>query len=84
MGRYHYGFPLVVRKLLKEYSLDKFLQRRTKNNGLAYSLIDIVCLLVCEMPLDQASKLSNYKNQGYYLGLSKTGLHQIYRTLDHL
>ena len=84
IGRYYYGFPLVIKKLLKEYSLDKFLQRRRKNNGLVYNLADSVCLLICERFLDPVSKLSNYKNQGDYLGLSKIGLHQIYRTLDHL
>ena len=83
-GRYYYGFPLVVRKLLKEYSLDRFLQRRTKNNGLGYSLTDSVCLLICERLHDPVSKLSNYNNQDDYLGLAKIELHQIYRTLDQL
>jgi transposase len=83
-GRYYYGFPLVVRKLLKEYSLDRFLQRRTKNSGLGYSLTDSVCLLICERLHDPVSKRSNYKNQGDYLGLAKIELHQIYRTLDQL
>lgn len=36
-GRYYYGFPLIVRKLLKEYSLDRFLQRRTINSGMMNS-----------------------------------------------
>ena len=83
-GRYYYGFPLVVRKLLKEYSLDRFLQRRTLNSGLGYNLTDSVCLLICERLHDPVSKLSNYKNQDDYLGLAKTELHQVYRTLDQL
>ena len=83
-GRYYYGFPLVVRKLLKEYSLDRFLQRRASNSGVGYNLTDSVCLLICERFHDPVSKLANYKNQDDYLGLSKIELHQVYRTLDHL
>jgi transposase len=83
-GRYNYGFPLVVRKLLKEYSLDSFFQRRINNSGLGFNLIDSLCLLICERLHDPVSKRSNYLNQTDYFGLAKTELHQIYRTLDHL
>ena len=84
LERYYYGFPLVVKKLLKEYSLDKFLDRQANNKGLRFSLTDSVSLLICERLHDPVSKLSNYKNQNDYLGLSKVELHQIYHTLDHL
>ena len=48
IGRYNYGFPLVVRKLLKEYALDGFLQRRINTKGLGFNLADSVSLLICE------------------------------------
>jgi transposase len=83
-ARYNYGFPFVVHKLLKEYSLDKFLQRRINTSGLGFNLIDSVSLLICERLHDPVSKRSNYLNQTDYFGLAKTELHQIYRTLDHL
>lgn len=84
IDRYYYGFPIVVKKLLKEYLLDKFLERQTNNKGLGFSMTDSVSLLICERLHDPVSKLSNYKNQNDYLGFSKIELHQIYRTLDHL
>lgn len=48
IGRYNYGFPLVVRKLFKEYALDGFLQRRINTKGLGFNLADSVSLLICE------------------------------------
>jgi transposase len=84
IGRYYYGFPLVVRKLLKEYSLDRFLKRRINSKGLGFNLADSLTLLICERFHDPVSKRSNYMNQVDYLGLDKIELHQIYRTLDQL
>jgi len=84
LSRHNFGFPLVVKKLLKEYSLDSFLDRQTKKSDLGFSLTDSVSLLISERFHDPVSKLSNYNNQNDYLGLSKIELHQIYRTLDHL
>lgn len=82
--RYYYGFPLVVRKLLKAYSLDLFLNRRTNTHALGFDLVDSVVLMICERLHDPVSKRSNYFNQNDYLGLNSTALHQIYRTLDQL
>jgi transposase len=84
IGRYNYGFPLVVRKLLKEYALDGFLQRRINTKGLGFNLADSVSLLICERLHDPVSKRSNFINQSDYLGLDRIELHQIYRTLDQL
>lgn len=84
IGRYNYGFPLVVRKLFKEYALDGFLQRRINTKGLGFNLADSVSLLICERLHDPVSKRSNFINQSDYLGLDRIELHQIYRTLDQL
>jgi len=83
-GRYNYGFPIVVDKLMKEYRLDDLLRRRIANNGLEYDLADSVRLLICERLHDPVSKLASFINQRDYLGLSRIELHQIYRTLDQL
>lgn len=83
-GRYYYGFPLVVKALLKIYSLDTFFDGITRNKGLGFSLSQCISLLISERLHDPLSKLSNYKNQGDYLGLAHVGLHQIYRALDYL
>jgi len=84
LGRYYYGFTMVVRKLLKEYGLDIYLNRLSYNKSLGFSLTNSVSLLISERLHDPVSKLSNYKNQRDYLGFTEIGLHQIYRTLDHL
>jgi len=84
LGRFNYGFPLVVKQLLKAYSLDTFFDGISRNKNLGFNLKESIILLISERLNDPVSKLSNYKNQIDYIGLSKIELHQIYRTLDHL
>lgn len=84
LDRFYYGFPLVVKQLLKAYSLDTFFDGVSRNKNLGFSLKESVTLLISERLHDPVSKLSNYKNQSDYIGLSEIELHQIYRTLDHL
>lgn len=84
LGRYYYGFPLIVSALLKVYSLDVFFDRVARDKGLRYSLTQSITLLISERLHDPVSKLSNFKNQGDYLRLDNIELHQIYRTLDQL
>ena len=84
LSRFNYGFPLVVGQLLKAYALDTFFNGVSRNKNLGFSLKESVSLLISERLHDPVSKLSNYKNQNDYIGLSAIELHQIYRTLDHL
>lgn len=84
ISRFYYGFPLIVRKLLKEYSLDTFFDRITRNKDLGYNLTESIILLISERLHDPVSKLSNFKNQNDYIGLESLQLQHIYRTLDHL
>jgi transposase len=84
IARFYYGFPLVVKELLKIYSLNTFFDGVTRNKSLGFNLGQSIALLISERLHDPLSKLSNYKNQSDYLGLAKIELHQIYRTLDYL
>jgi transposase len=84
IGRYYYGFPLVVGELLKAYSLDRFLDGITRNKSLGFNLRESMTLLISERLHDPASKYSNYINQYDYIGLTELKLYQIYRTLDQL
>lgn len=84
LNRYYYGFPMIVKKLLKTYNLESFFNRITKNKDLLFNLFESVTLLISERLHDPVSKLSNYKNQNDYFGIKHIDLHQIYRTLDHL
>lgn len=83
-GRFMYGFPLIVQKLLKEYSLDRFLDGLTRTKSLGFDMKESVILLISERYHDPVSKFANYQNQKDYIGLSELQLHQIYRTLDQL
>jgi len=84
VARFYYGFPLVVKELLKTYSLNTFFDGVSRNKSLGFNLTHAVNLLISERLHDPLSKRSNYKNQFDYLGLSPLELHQIYRTLDYL
>jgi hypothetical protein len=48
MGRFYYGFSLVVNKLLKTYSLDTFFDGVTRNKGLGFSMTESIKLLISE------------------------------------
>jgi transposase len=82
--RYNYGFPQVVRKLLKIYKLDSFLERISKNKGLGFSLADSLTLLLSERLQDPVSKYASHTNQRDYLGIPNIELQWIYRSLDYL
>ncbi|MFN8254235.1 MAG: IS1634 family transposase [Bacteroidales bacterium] len=84
LGRFYYGFPMIVRRLLTIYSLDTFLNGITRNKSLGFSMLESVILLISERLHDPVSKLSNYNNQSDYIGIEQMELHQIYRTLDYL
>ena len=84
LGRYYYGFALVVRRLLEEYGLDNFFDRIGRNKDLNYSLTQSVLLMVSERLHDPVSKRASYENQTEYLGIEHLELQYIYRSLDHL
>lgn len=82
--RYNYGFVQVVRKLLKIYKLDSFLENISKNKGLGFSMVDSLTLLLSERLHDPVSKYSSYTNQRDYIGIPPIELQWIYRSLDYL
>jgi transposase len=84
IGRFYYGFPMIVRRLASIYSLDTFFNGVTRNKSLGFNMLESLVLLISERLHDPVSKLSNYKNQSDYIGIEQMELHQIYRTLDYL
>ncbi|MBU0487066.1 MAG: IS1634 family transposase [Bacteroidetes bacterium] len=84
LGRFNYGFPLIVKQLMNVFALDRFLNGITRNKDLGFSMAQSIALLISERFNDPVSKLSNYKNQLDYIGIAEIELHQIYRTLDYL
>lgn len=84
LGRFYYGFPLVVKQLMHVYSLDRLMGGISRNKDLGFDMAQSVALLISERFHDPVSKLSNFKNQSDYIGLEQIELHQIYRTMDYL
>jgi transposase len=84
LGRYYYGFTLVVQRLLGEYGLDNFFDRIGRNKDLNYSLTQSVLLMISERLHGPVSKHASYHNQAEYLGIGHLELQYIYRSLDHL
>ena len=84
LGRYYYGFALVVQRLLAEYGLDQFFDRLSRNKDLNFSLTQSVMLMISERLHDPVSKYASYQNQSEYLGIEHLELQYIYRSLDHL
>lgn len=82
--RYNYGFPQVVKKILKVYKLDNFFGRITRDKNLGFNLADSLTLLLSERLHDPVSKRASYTNQRDYLGLPQIELQWIYRSLDYL
>ena len=82
--RYNYGFPQVIKKILKIYKLDNFLERTSNNKGLVFSLTNSLTLLLSERLHDPVSKYASYVNQQDYLGIPHIKLQWIYRSLDYL
>ena len=84
LGRYNYGFPYLLRKLLLDYGLDKVFERIERRHRLSYDVFSIVLLLLCDRFNDPLSKLATHDYQSEYVGIAPVKLHQIYRALDKI
>lgn len=84
LGRYNYGYALVVRSLWRVFDLSKL--SRIINNGrkVKFNWEDALRIMIAERMNDPCSKLQNSLNQSEYIGLtgSEVQLHHFYRTLD--
>ena len=83
-ARYNYGYSLVLNKLLSHYGLDGLFTRLEGKHKLTFPLLNPILLMLVERLHDPVSKLSNYHNQGDYLGIDQVSLHHLYRSLDYL
>jgi transposase len=84
LGRYNYGFPLIINYLFKVYDLDTYFRRMEKRFNLSYPLRDVVVLMLCNRWSDPDSKLGTYDTQEDYLGIARISLQWLYRSLDKL
>lgn len=84
VGRYNYGYVMVVKSLLSYFGLDAVFTRSMKRNKLSFNLLECVILMLCERLNDPRSKRANYFSQHEYLGLPPLALHHLYRSLEYL
>lgn len=91
IARYNYGFPMIIRKLLKLYSIDIILERIKKKHRLSFNILDVLTIMICDRLNDPISKLATYNFQEEYFCFSQSDgspqaieLQHIYRTLDKL
>jgi transposase len=85
LSRHNYGFPLVLRQLLRLYNLDALVSRLGRRHKLSFNLLQNLLLMLCDRFNDPLSKLGSYNLQNEYTSLGQSvELHHIYRTLDYL
>lgn len=86
LGRYNYGYALVVNKLWGVFNLDKLAKVITYRHRVRFDWQTIFRFMIAERINEPCSKLQSSFNQSEYLGFGNTEipLHQFYRTLDLL
>jgi transposase len=84
LGRYNYGFPLLVTKLLRKIGMDVVMKRFERTHKLSYSLFDCLALMLCKRLDSPCSKRRAHLEQSDYLGLKPVNLQHLYRSLDYL
>lgn len=86
LGRYNYGYALIVSKLWDIFNLDKLARVITQRHRVRFDWQLIFRFMIAERINEPCSKLQSSFNQSEYLGFGDTAipLHQFYRTLDLL
>lgn len=86
LGRYNYGYGLVLSKLWDVFNVPNLVKRINKKRRVKFNWQQCLGLMLAERINDPCSKLASYSNQNEYLGLQKEAvkLHHFYRTLDIL
>lgn len=84
LGRYNYGFPFLVDRLLQTYGFPRFFKSLEEEHHLQIKLLSTLKLMICDRLHDPISKRGSYNFQREYLGINGIPLQHIYRTLDYL
>ncbi|WP_375558918.1 hypothetical protein ACE193_11525 [Bernardetia sp. OM2101] len=71
VGRYNYGYPLVVKHLLRTFGIDTFLETIQSKHHLKYNLWEMVVLMLCNRWSSPLSKLGTYHTQSDFFGFRK-------------
>lgn len=84
LGRYNYGFPLIMNHIYKSYDLGTFFRRLQKSQKTSFDLGHVVSLMLCNRLSEPLSKLGLHEVRGDFWGYEGVKLHWLYRSLDKL
>jgi transposase len=86
LGRYNYGYAVVIHRLWKIFNLEQLSRRINNRRRIQLDWITTLQIMIAERINEPCSKLQNSFNQQEYIGFSdeKIALHHFYRTLDVL
>jgi len=86
LGRYNYGYAIVLKALWKSYALDELTARINRRSKVQFDWVDGLRLMIAERINDPCSKLRSSFQQEEYFGLTDepVALHHLYRSLDVL
>ena len=86
LGRYNYGYALIILKLWEKFSLSEFVKIINNRRKVKFEWHKVIQFLAAERINEPCSKLRSSFHQSEYLGFSDTefDLHHFYRALDVL
>jgi len=86
LGRYNYGYTLVIQKLLKEFNFSTLSRKLSNSSKVKFNWEAVLKILIAERLNAPCSKRQNSFHQSEYIGISDSEipLHHFYRTLDLL
>lgn len=86
IGRYNYGYSLVIQHLYKSYDFSTLVRKINNNSRIKFNWQAALNLMLAERLNEPCSKRQNNFHQNEYIGLSRqeVPLHHFYRTLDLL
>ena len=86
LGRYNYGYALVLNNLWSLFNLPKLAKQLNAKSRIQFDWEGVVKLMMAERINEPCSKRRSSFNQSEYLGFSdeEIPLHHFYRTLDFL
>ena len=86
LGRYNYGYALIVRCFWSKYDFKELSKIIDNRNKIRFSWQEVLMLMIGERINDPSSKLQSHFNQSEYIGFGEKEipLHHFYRTIDIL
>ena len=86
LGRYNYGYALIIGNLWDVFKLDKLARRINNKKRIRFDWQAVLSLMIAERINEPCSKLQSSFNQNEYIGFypQSIPLHHLYRTLDVL